>query len=363
MGRRRGFVDDWKSALQLTLEQIADMVGGRLEGDGSVVITGLNGIEEAAPGDLVFVRDARYARLLSNTLASAALVAEVPEDCSLPLVVVASPDVAFLMMLQHFGAAQACLPEGRHPSAQVAASAYLGENVRLGAGVCIEEDAVIGDNAILHANVYVGRGAEIGAGCVLYPNAVVREFCTLGERCVLHSGAIIGSDGFGFVPAGGTWIKVPQIGRVVLGDDVEIGSCTCVDRATFGETRIGQGTKIDNLVQVGHNVRIGDHCAIAGCAGIAGSARIGNHVRIGARSGVAGHITLGDGATVAAWSGVTENLLPGVTVSGFPAIDHAEQRRVLVGQRRVPELIRRVKQLERKLAALEEKHGESADHR
>jgi UDP-3-O-[3-hydroxymyristoyl] glucosamine N-acyltransferase len=208
---------------------------------------------------------------------------------------------------------------------------------------------------VLYANVYVGRGSELGADCVVYPNVVIRELCTVGERCILHSGAVIGSDGFGFAPFGGRWIKVPQVGRVVIGDDVELGSCTCVDRATFGETRIGNGTKIDNLCQVAHNVQIGEHCVMAGMSGIAGSARLGNQVRVGANSGIVGHLKIGDGATIAVRSGVTSSVEAGRTVSGFPSTDHAEQKRVMVAQRRVPELLRRVKELERKLQALEDR--------
>jgi UDP-3-O-[3-hydroxymyristoyl] glucosamine N-acyltransferase len=341
--------------MAMTLEQIASLVGGRLEGDGDILITGLNGIEEAQPGELVFVRDARYAALLPNTLASAVLLSELPEDCPVPAVVVDNPDVAFLMVLQHFGEEQAAHPVGVHPSAHVSESAFLGVNVSLGPGVCIEDDAVIGDNTVLYANVYVGRGSQLGADCVVYPNVVIREMCTLGERCILHSGAVIGSDGFGFAPFGGRWIKVPQVGRVVIGDDVELGSCTCVDRATFGETRIGNGTKIDNLCQVAHNVQIGEHCVMAGMSGVAGSARLGNQVRVGANSGIVGHLKIGDGATIAVRSGVTSSVEAGRTVSGFPSLDHAEQKRVMVAQRRVPELLRRVKELERKLQALEDK--------
>lgn len=350
--------------MSMTLEQIASLVGGRLVGDGSVQITGVNGLEEARPGELVFVRDAKYARLLGATRASGVLIAKAPEDCAIPAVEVSHPDVAFLMVLKHFEQALVVHPTGIHPAALVSPGATLGVNISLGPNVCIEDGAVIGDNTVLYAGVYIGRGTTVGADCVFYPNVVVREQCTIGARCMFQSGAIIGSDGFGFAPAGGQWIKVPQIGRVVIGDDVEIGSATCVDRATFGETRIGNGTKIDNLVQVGHNVQIGEHCVIAGTCGIAGSAKIGNHVRVGANSGVAGHITIGDGATIAARAGVVASVEPGRTVSGFPAIDHSEQRRVMVGQRKVPELLRRVKELERKLEALEDtQHGESADHR
>lgn len=348
----------------MTLAQIADLTGGVLQGDGALEISGVNGIEEAQPGELVFVRDAKYAALLATTNASAVLIKELPEGCTLPAVLVPHPDIAFLQVLKHFEQAQTHHPQGLHPSAVVEPSARLGVNVSLGAHVCIEADAVIGDNSVLYAGVYIGRGSSVGEGSILYPNTVVREHCTLGARCILHAGAIVGSDGFGFAPMGGQWIKVPQIGRVVIGDDVEIGSATTIDRATFGETRIGTGTKIDNLCMVGHNVQIGEHCAIAGTVGIAGSAKIGNGVRIGASSGIAGHITIGDGATVAARAGVTSSVEPGAIVSGFPAIGHAEHRRVMVGQRRVPELLRRVKEMERHIQALEDKlNGESADHR
>jgi len=350
--------------MPMTLEQIAALTGGRLVGDGATPITGVNGIQEAGPGELVFVRDAKYARHLASTKASAVLIQQAPEDCPIPAVEVSHPDVAFLMVLKHFEQALVTHPSGIHPAAVVSPTAKLGVNISLGPNVCIEDDAVIGDGAVLYAGVYVGRGSSIGPASVVYPNAVIREYCTLGARCIIHSGAIIGSDGFGFAPAGGQWIKVPQIGRVVIGDDVEIGSATCLDRATFGETRIGTGTKIDNLVQVGHNVQIGEHCVIAGTCGIAGSAKIGNNVRVGANSGIAGHIEIGDGATIAARAGVVSSIEPGRTVSGFPAIDHNEQRRVMVGQRKVPELLRRVRELERKLEALEDtQHGESADHR
>jgi UDP-3-O-[3-hydroxymyristoyl] glucosamine N-acyltransferase len=350
--------------MSMTLSAIAELVGGTLHGDGAVEITGVNGIEEARPGELVFVRDAKYAALLPKTRASAVLIRELPADCALPAVLVPHPDIAFLQVLKHFEQAQASHPEGIHPTAAIHPTATLGANVAVGAHVCIEANAVIGDNAVIYAGVYVGNGSSVGRDSILYPNVVVREQCTIGARCILHSSAIIGSDGFGFAPMGGQWIKVPQIGRVVIGDDVEIGSATCVDRATFGETRIGTGTKIDNLCQLGHNVVIGEHCAIAGTVGIAGSARIGNGVRIGASSGIAGHITIGDGATVAARAGVTSSVEPGAIVSGFPAIGHAEHRRVMVGQRRVPELLRRMKELERHIQALEDKlNGESADHR
>ncbi|MBI1319943.1 MAG: UDP-3-O-(3-hydroxymyristoyl)glucosamine N-acyltransferase [Candidatus Hydrogenedens sp.] len=342
--------------MKLTVDEIAGLVGGTVHGDGSTVITGVNGLEEAAPGDLVFVRESRYLPLLEQSKASAVLIGAVPEGCAIPAIVVGMPDLAFAQVLQHCDAEQTHHPVGVHESAHVHPGAQLGANVAVAAGAVVEDEARLGDGVVLYSGAYVGRGAQLGAGTIVYPNAVIRERCQLGERCVIHAGAVIGSDGFGFAPLGGRWAKIPQVGIVVLGDDVEVGSCTCIDRATFGETVVGAGTKIDNLVMVGHNVRIGEHCVIAGTVGIAGSARIGNHVRVGASAGIKGHLEIGDNATVAARAGVVTSVEPGRTVSGFPAIDHAEHRRVMVGQRRVPELLRRVKQLERKIAELEEKH-------
>jgi len=344
--------------MNLTVNEIAAMIGGTVHGDGTTAITGVNGIEEAGEGDLIFVRDAKYAALLSESKASAVLIADVPDPCPMPAIQVGAPDLAFAQILQSIDTEQTHHPDGIDPAARVHAEATIGEGVGVGANATIEAGAQLGEGVKVYAGAFVGRDAALGAGTVVYPNAVIREGCRIGARCVIHSGAIIGSDGFGFAPLGGQWAKIPQVGIVVLGDDVEVGSCTCIDRATFGETVVGAGTKIDNLVQVGHNVRIGEHCAIAGTTGIAGSARIGNGVRIGASSGIIGHIEIGDNATVAARSGVTNSIEPGRVVSGFPAIDHSEQRRLMVGQRRVPDLLRRVKQLERKLAALEDQqHG------
>jgi len=340
--------------MKFTVAEIAALVGGDVHGDAEVVLTGVNGLEEAGPGDLVFVRDLRYAPLLEQSRASAVLIAAAPDGLRIPAILVPSPDLAFAQVLQHIETHQIIHPDDIDPAAHFHYDSVIGAGVCAGPGAVVEAGAVIGPGVVLYAGVYVGRGARIGADSVLYPNVVVREACTLGERCIVHAGAVIGSDGFGFAPLGGRWAKIPQVGTVVIGDDVEIGSCTCIDRATFGQTVIGTGTKIDNLVMVGHNVRIGEHCVVAGTVGIAGSARIGNNVRVGASAGIVGHIEIGDNATVAARAGVLTSVEPGRTVSGFPAIDHSEHRRVMVGQRRVPELLRRVKQLERKLAALEE---------
>jgi UDP-3-O-[3-hydroxymyristoyl] glucosamine N-acyltransferase len=216
----------------------------------------------------------------------------------------------------------------------------------------------------------------IGENTVIYPNATLREGVRVGARCLIHAGVVLGSDGFGFAPLDGAWFKVPQTGTVIIGDDVEIGANSAVDRATFGSTVIGRGTKIDNLVQIGHNVRIGEHCVISGMTGVAGSSTVGNHVTIAAQVGIADHVEIGDRVTIAGRSGVISAIEPGQVVSGFPAIDHHTDMRIMAARRRLPELPRlmaRVKALESRIRELEERwpvagdkekelHGKAADH-
>lgn len=340
--------------MKCTVAEIAQMVGGTVRGDASVVITGVNGVEEAGPGDLCFIRGARYLPKLTESGASAVLIREAPEGLAIPAIEVPSPDAAFGLVLKHCETLTRRHPEGIHPSAILHDTVSVGAGVAVGACAVIEAGVRLEDGVVVYPGAYIGRDTHIGQGTLIYPNVTIREETVIGARCILHAGAAIGSDGFGFVPLDGRWTKIPQVGRVVIGDDVEVGSNTAIDRATFGETRIGRGTKIDNLVQIGHNVTIGEHCALAGMAGIAGSATLEDAVQVGASAGVKGHITVGHGATVAARGGVVKSVEPGSVVSGFPAYSHEEERRVLVAQRRVPELIRRVRSLERALDALRE---------
>lgn len=341
--------------MHLSVDEIAALVGGRVQGDGAVLITGVNGLKEAAAGDICFVRGNRYLPLLETSAASAVLINEVPEWLAIPAIVVPQPDLAFAMLLKHCENESLIHPCNIHPTAVVDESAVLGSAVALDARVVIAPGAVLGDRVVIYAGAYIGRNVHIGEDSVIYPNVVLREDTRLGRRCIIHAGAILGSDGFGFAPLGGRWMKIPQVGRVELGDDVEIGSNTTIDRATFGVTRIGTGTKIDNLVQVGHNCEIGEHCAIAGTAGLAGSTVLKNHVRVGASAGIAGHIELGEGATVGARSGVTQSVAPGQTVLGYPADDVNKTRRVWAATRRTPEMLRRIRQIEHQLEALEKK--------
>jgi UDP-3-O-[3-hydroxymyristoyl] glucosamine N-acyltransferase len=340
--------------MNLTVGDIAALVGGQVSGDPSVMITGVNGVDEAGNGDLCFIRNVQYLPQLAQSRAAAVLIQEAPADLTIPAILVPKPDLAFAMVLKHCETQQLRHPVGIHPAAVIDPTATLGHQVAVGACAVIEAGAVLGDNVIIYSGAYIGRAVRIGAGTIVYPNVTLREETEVGARCIIHAGAAIGSDGFGYAPLEGAWMKIPQVGRVVIEDDVEIGSCTAIDRATFGETRVGKGTKIDNLVQIGHNVRIGEHCALAGMVGVAGSALLKDRVQVGASAGIKGHLSIGEGATVAARSGVIKSVEPGSIVSGFPAIDHQEERRVMVAQRRIPELIRRIRLLERELEALKE---------
>ena len=334
----------------MTAAEIAELVGGRVLGDTSRQVHGANSLDEAREGDLCFVRSPKYYLQLRQTRASVVLVAEPVADVSPVCVVVDNPEGAFLRVLRHFLNRMAPPePAGIHPAAWIHPEAVLEEGVSAGPFVCVEAGARIGQGTRLGAGVYVGAGARVGRDCLVYPNVVVRDGVQIGDRCVLHPGACIGGDGFGFVPYEGRWEKVPQTGTVLIGDDVEIGCNSAVDRATFGATRIGSGTKIDNLVQIGHNVEIGEHCVIAGMVGISGSVKIGSNVRIGAAAGITGHITIGDGASIGARSGVAHSVPPGGAVSGFPAVEHSLSRRIMVSQARLPELLRRVRDIERHL--------------
>ena len=339
--------------MELSVEQIAQLVGGTVHGDPALRISGVNSLGDAQQGDLTFARSQQYFPMLRESSASAALVPEQAPDIDMTTISVGQPDFAFLMVAKQFASDPAHPAPGVHPLAYVAPEATLGDNVALGPHVCVESGASIGDNAVLYPGVYVGRNAVIGNDSVLFPNVVVREECELGANCIVHANATIGSDGFGFAPVNGQWLKIPQMGRVCIGDDVEIGSNTAIDRATLGVTTIGTGTKIDNLVQIGHNVTIGEHCAIAGMAGIAGSATIGNRVRVGANAGVIGHITIGDDVTVGGRAGVARSVEAGRVVSGVPAIDHSAQRRVMIAQQRTPEMLRRLTAIEKKLKEFE----------
>ncbi len=349
---------------QITHQALAELVGGTLaQGDPHGVIVGLNSLADAVPGEVSFLGNSRYASQIRSTGASAVLVSPDFADAveGKALVRVSNPTLAFDAVIKFFGPPPRAFVAGVHASAIVADSAQLDRTaVQIGPGAVVEDDARIGDRTVIHARVYIGPGVTIGADCVLHAGVVIKDRCVLGDRVVIHSGSVIGTDGFGYQTVKGRHLKIDQAGIVQIDNDVEIGSCTTIDRARFGRTHIGEGTKIDNLVQIGHNVRIGKHCIIVSQTGISGSTRIGNYVVMGGQVGVAGHLEIADQVSVLAKSGITKNLSEPGAYTGYPAKPLMEGRRLLTYPARVPELIDRVRQLERRLEDLEGRSAEKA---
>ncbi len=340
---------------ELTLAELARHLGGELEGDGTVVVHGVAGIRDAQPGEITFVANPRYAPLVATTRASAVIVARAwDRPAGTALIRVDDPDRAFTEAAALFAPPPPPDPEGIHPTAVIAPTARLGRDVRVGPYVVIEDGAEVGDRTVLMAHVYVGHEVRIGPDCRIYPHVSIRERCQIGARVILHNGTVIGSDGFGYtVDAQGVRHKIPQLGIVVIGDDAELGANVTVDRARFGKTVIGRGVKIDNLVQIGHNVVIGDHSVIVAQVGIAGSTTIGSKVILAGQVGISGHIEIGDGAIIGAQSGVTKDVPPGAIMLGAPAVPMDRFKRINAYMMRLPEFRKQLDELQRRVAALE----------
>jgi UDP-3-O-[3-hydroxymyristoyl] glucosamine N-acyltransferase len=331
---------------EYTLAEIAQWVGGTLEGAGDLRIRSVAGIEEAGPADLTFVANPKYHGWLATTRAGAILLAPgVAARDDLAVVRTADPYGALAKVLVLFDPGMPDLSCGVDPRACVAAEAEIAGDAAIGPGVIVAAGASIGARSCLLGTSYVGENATVGEDCLLYPGVYVGARCRLGDRIIVQAGAVIGADGFGYAPSEGGYRKIPQIGIVIVEDDVEIGANACIDRATVGATRIGRGTKIDNLVQVAHNVTIGPGSALAAQAGVAGSTRLGKGVRLGGQAGLVGHLRIGDGASVGAQAGVIGDVAAGETVSGYPARPHREAMRVEATLRRLPELVKRLRRL------------------
>ncbi len=335
----------------MTLGDVAAQVGGTVSGDAAIEIARISAIEDVDAASLTFATDERYLRAALASRAAAiltepAVVANIAAPGK-PLLLVPSARAALATLL---AALEPPRPRGpyRHPSAVVDASASVGPDCYIGPLVVVGASAVVGADCVLHAGAIIGAGARLGRGCTLHPRAMLLERCVAGERVILQAGAVVGSDGFGYVFAGGRFEKIPQIGDVVLGDDVEIGANACIDRAQTGTTSIGEGTKIDNMVQVGHNSRIGVHCGFAALTGIAGSAVIGDYTVVGGLSGIQGHIKVGSRVRVAGNTMVWNDVEDGAFVSGQPARDHRQELRQQVRLRNLDKLFERVSALERK---------------
>lgn len=336
--------------MEITVSELAALVGGQLASgaDGSLKISGIASLADAIPGEATFFANPKYLAQLRASKATAVVV-PVGFDEEVPAVCIRceNPTAAFTKAVEKFAPPPVRFAPGVHPSAAVASGVQLGEGVSVQPFAVIEEGASIGAGTVVGAHAYVGHSAQIGAGCVIHANVTVGFRCKVGDRVILHSGVVIGSDGFGFEFQGGRHVKIPQVGIVQLDDDVEIGANTTVDRARFGRTWIGAGTKIDNLVQIGHNVVIGKHCIICGLAGISGSTKLGDYVTIAGQVGTVGHIEIGNRVIVGAQAGVTKNLEEGQTYIGSPAIPAREFKEQLAHIFGLHKLRARVTKLEK----------------
>ncbi len=337
--------------MHLTVASIAARVGGVVEGDGAVVITAVAGLEEAGPTEVSFLANRRYARLLAVTNAGAVLVGRADASRGRTVIRCEDPYLAFAQTLSMFhpvehpaaGVHPLAVVEGDVQGASVAAFAFVGRG------------AVVGRGTVLQPHVYVGPGATIGRDCLLMAGSVVMDGCSVGDRVVLNPGCVVGGEGFGFVPTGAGLVKIPQAGRASIGDDVEIGANSTIDRAAMGVTRVAEGTKIDNLVQIGHGASVGRHCVLVSYAGVAGSTVLGDGVTLAARAGVLGHLVVGDGVTLGADALLIEDASAGEKRSGVPAIEHRRWLRVAAAMPELPEMIKTVRRLEAEVAELRRK--------
>ncbi len=342
------------------------MVGGRLSGDGSTKVNGVAGIGSADTGQITFLSNGKYRDQLHDTDATAVVLRsdeEVPSD--LASIQVEDPDLAFAKIADVFDEDDRTSESGVHESSVVSEKADIGEDVLIQAHVTIEDGARIGDGSVIMSGSYIGKDVVLGRNCQIFPNVNIMRETELGDHVIVHASSVIGCDGFGYVKEGGERKKIPQLGRVVIEDQVEIGSCVTIDRARFDETRICKGAKIDNLVQIAHNVRIGKNAVIVSQSGVAGSSRIGDETMLGGQSGVAGHLEVGKGVRVAGRAGVTKDIDDGEVVSGFPAQPRSKHNRKQVLTRKLPALADDVSELKEKVErlskALEDHESESED--
>lgn len=342
--------------MQFSATQIALMIGGTVEGDPDTAVASFGKIEEAQPGQLAFLANPKYEEYLYSTNASIVIVnntLELKQPITLTLIKVADAYTSFAVLLDKYQQIQRQQLSGIQQPVYIDATAKIGENVFIGAFAYLGQNVMVADGVKIYPNAFLGNNVVIGANAVIHPGVKIYHDCVIGKNVVIHAGTVIGSDGFGFAPqADGTFKKIPQIGNVIIEDDVEIGANSTIDRATMGSTIIKAGAKLDNLLQIGHNAEVGHNTIIAAQSGISGSTKVGNNVMIGGQAGVVGHITIGDGAKINAQSGVSKSIDPGKVVTGSPAYDYTAALRSQATSRKLPELEKRIKELENQIAAL-----------
>ncbi|MDY3974475.1 UDP-3-O-(3-hydroxymyristoyl)glucosamine N-acyltransferase [uncultured Veillonella sp.] len=342
--------------MKYTVEELAQKVQGKLVGNGQVVIEETRSLEQAAPQAISFAIG-EYCGFVGQSKAGAVIVEAPIEGVSIPQIVVDNAKVAFSQLLGLYHP-PVVVPRTIHETAIIGKNVTLGENISVGPYCIINDNAVIGDNVVLHPYVYIGHNAKIGEDTVIYPGAVVHENCVLGKRVVLRAKAVIGGEGFGFATENGVHTHIPQVGNVILEDDVEVGSCSCIDNATMGSTMVRRGTKIDNLVHLGHNVEIGEDCFLIAQVGIAGSTKCGNHVIFAGQTGSSGHLTIGDNVTFAGKTGIIGNVPSNSTYAGFPMRPHKEWLKISAYESRLPDMAKTLKRLEKEIASLKQQLDE-----
>jgi UDP-3-O-[3-hydroxymyristoyl] glucosamine N-acyltransferase len=339
--------------VEVPIAQIAQILEAEIVGDETVTVKNISGINEAEPGDLTFIVDPKYVGYLPKTKASAVLIkADIKAESKIPQIRVPDPREAIMKLAQAFGPPPIEYEPGVHPTAIVADDAILGDAVSVRQYAVIEPGATIGNNTVIGAHCYIGHYSKVGNGCMLYPRVTLRERVTIGNRVIIHPGTVIGPDGFGYDQVDGKHVKIPQIGTVVIEDDVEIGANTCIDRARFDKTTIGKGTKIDNLVQVAHNCEVGENSILCGASGLSGSSKLGKNVILAGQAGVAGHVKIGDNIIIGAQAGVMNNLeKPGFYI-GSPATPHIAYKKRECVTRKLPEIKKQIDALQKKLDEL-----------
>ncbi|GAB6097881.1 UDP-3-O-(3-hydroxymyristoyl)glucosamine N-acyltransferase [Desulfatiferula olefinivorans] len=340
--------------MSMTLASIAEMLGGRLKGDQHHTITGVAAFEQAGPFDICFAESAPYLTRIADIRAGAVLVPDDAGDLPGNVIYVAHPRMAFVRLSGHFNPGP-CVEPRIHASVCLGRQVTLGGPVDLGPGVVIGDRVTVGDRVRIYPNVVIGDGVILGDDVIIYPNVTIQDRCVIGSRVTIHAGTVIGSDGFGFVPDGERYLKIPHKGIVRIGDDVEIGANNTVDRGTHGETWIMNGVKTDNLVHVGHNVVVGENTLLVAQVGIAGSAVIGNHVILAGQVGVAGHLIIGNNAIIGPKAGVLKSVEENAVMSGIPAMPHKQWMKAQTVAARLPELKKRLGRLEKIVNERQEK--------
>ena len=344
-----------------SLGELAELVGGRVSGDPSIKICGVASLDSAGSGEITFLSNPKLKALLPESQAAAIVATPALEGVvAKPLLLVDNPYLAFAQLLTYFRVPE-FTPLGISPQADVHPEAIVAEDVTISSGCVVGPGARIAAGTTLHPNVTIYPDAEIGVDCLLHAGCIVREGCLLGDRVILQPGAIIGSDGFGFAPDGERYFKIPQVGRVVVEDDVEIGSCSTIDRGTLGDTRICRGTKIDNMVHIAHNVQIGEDSILVAQVGVAGSAKIGRHCTFGGQAAVAGHVKIGDYVTIAGRGGVTKDVADRSALAGLPAVPHRDWLKASSSMVHLPEMRRELAQLKKQITELTAKLNSQED--